>query len=181
MCAPFPACCVGADISDYFNYGFSEETWKLYCEKQRKMRGEVNHLNKIAVSTTTPSAPSSLRYSSSNSYSQYSHCSPARVAVSQCVVAIDNNDDVIHSIKVHVMNGGMSFCFFIVRCINLAVVKDKLSMLEIESDCFGMWVSIFGYKARIDWSVLRKHGKLLTAHRTGEKDPRYYCTEALLL
>jgi len=30
----------GADISDYFNYGFTEETWKQYCEKQRRMRLE---------------------------------------------------------------------------------------------------------------------------------------------
>ena len=30
----------GADISDYFNYGFNEETWKQYCDKQRRMRME---------------------------------------------------------------------------------------------------------------------------------------------
>ncbi|KAK3606713.1 hypothetical protein CHS0354_005851 [Potamilus streckersoni] len=28
----------GADITDYFNYGFNEETWKQYCEKQKRMR-----------------------------------------------------------------------------------------------------------------------------------------------
>ncbi|XP_072538769.1 pre-mRNA 3'-end-processing factor FIP1 isoform X2 [Salminus brasiliensis] len=28
----------GADLSDYFNYGFSEDTWKAYCDKQRRMR-----------------------------------------------------------------------------------------------------------------------------------------------
>lgn len=28
----------GADITDYFNYGFNEETWRAYCEKQKKMR-----------------------------------------------------------------------------------------------------------------------------------------------
>ncbi|XP_026881389.2 pre-mRNA 3'-end-processing factor FIP1-like [Electrophorus electricus] len=27
----------GADLSDYFNYGFNEETWKAYCEKQRRL------------------------------------------------------------------------------------------------------------------------------------------------
>lgn len=42
---------VGADITDYFNYGFTEETWKLYCDKQKKMRGEVSQLNKISVSS----------------------------------------------------------------------------------------------------------------------------------
>jgi len=30
----------GADISDYFNYSFNEETWKQYCDKQRRMRME---------------------------------------------------------------------------------------------------------------------------------------------
>ncbi|XP_007891897.1 pre-mRNA 3'-end-processing factor FIP1 [Callorhinchus milii] len=28
----------GADQSDYFNYGFNEETWKSYCEKQRRLQ-----------------------------------------------------------------------------------------------------------------------------------------------
>lgn len=35
----------GADISDYFNYGFDEDTWKLYCEKQKKMKAVVGELN----------------------------------------------------------------------------------------------------------------------------------------
>ncbi|CAL8255228.1 unnamed protein product [Merluccius merluccius] len=29
----------GADISDYFNYGFNEDTWKAYCGKRRRLRG----------------------------------------------------------------------------------------------------------------------------------------------
>ncbi|KAL1140117.1 hypothetical protein AAG570_000049, partial [Ranatra chinensis] len=28
----------GADITDYFNYGFNEETWRAYCERQKTMR-----------------------------------------------------------------------------------------------------------------------------------------------
>ncbi|XP_026201622.1 pre-mRNA 3'-end-processing factor FIP1 isoform X2 [Anabas testudineus] len=28
----------GADISDYFNYGFDEESWNTYCTKQTKLR-----------------------------------------------------------------------------------------------------------------------------------------------
>ncbi|XP_041429836.1 pre-mRNA 3'-end-processing factor FIP1 [Xenopus laevis] len=28
----------GADLSDYFNYGFNEATWKVYCEKQRRLQ-----------------------------------------------------------------------------------------------------------------------------------------------
>ena len=31
----------GADITDYFNYGFNENTWKMYCNKQRAMREEL--------------------------------------------------------------------------------------------------------------------------------------------
>lgn len=30
----------GSDITDYFNYGFNEETWRAYCERQRRMRTE---------------------------------------------------------------------------------------------------------------------------------------------
>nr|CAG4636452.1 EOG090X0BVA [Eubosmina coregoni] len=30
----------GADITDYFNYGFNELTWQAYCERQRRMRME---------------------------------------------------------------------------------------------------------------------------------------------
>jgi hypothetical protein len=39
----------GADISDYFNYGFSEETWRLYCRKQIQMRQEQTMQTKIKV------------------------------------------------------------------------------------------------------------------------------------
>ena len=31
---------LGADITDYFNYGFTEETWMVYCEKQKRLRAE---------------------------------------------------------------------------------------------------------------------------------------------
>lgn len=37
----------GADSSDYFNYGFNEESWKLYCERQMQMRLEASMLAKI--------------------------------------------------------------------------------------------------------------------------------------
>ena len=30
----------GADITDYFNYGFNEETWIGYCMKQKRLRQE---------------------------------------------------------------------------------------------------------------------------------------------
>ncbi|XP_050307408.1 pre-mRNA 3'-end-processing factor FIP1 [Anthonomus grandis grandis] len=28
----------GADITDYFNFGFNEDTWKAYCERQKRIR-----------------------------------------------------------------------------------------------------------------------------------------------
>lgn len=39
----------GADITDYFNYGFNEDTWKAYCEKQRKLRVDNNAVVKTQV------------------------------------------------------------------------------------------------------------------------------------
>jgi hypothetical protein len=29
---------LGADLTDFFNYGFNESTWRAYCLKQRQMR-----------------------------------------------------------------------------------------------------------------------------------------------
>ncbi|KAJ2900898.1 cleavage polyadenylation factor subunit fip1 [Coemansia aciculifera] len=37
----------GADVTDYFNFGFNEETWKLYCLKQRQIRAEFNARNML--------------------------------------------------------------------------------------------------------------------------------------
>lgn len=34
----------GADITDYFNYGFTEETWIGYCMKQKRLRSENSAL-----------------------------------------------------------------------------------------------------------------------------------------
>ncbi|XP_063726117.1 pre-mRNA 3'-end-processing factor FIP1-like isoform X2 [Symsagittifera roscoffensis] len=31
----------GADLSDYFNYGFNEDTWLQYCDRQRRMRADA--------------------------------------------------------------------------------------------------------------------------------------------
>ncbi|XP_028833738.1 pre-mRNA 3'-end-processing factor FIP1 isoform X3 [Denticeps clupeoides] len=41
----------GADLSDYFNYGFNEDTWKIYCEKQKKLRMGVD-VNSISSATS---------------------------------------------------------------------------------------------------------------------------------
>lgn len=32
----------GADVTDYFNYGFDEFTWTAYCQKQQNLREEFN-------------------------------------------------------------------------------------------------------------------------------------------
>ncbi|CAM9523268.1 unnamed protein product [Lampetra planeri] len=34
----------GADLSDYFNFGFNEDTWKAYCEKQKRLRQGLDPL-----------------------------------------------------------------------------------------------------------------------------------------
>ena len=39
----------GADITDYFNYGFTEDSWNQYCKKQRNMR-EMNTGKPVFVS-----------------------------------------------------------------------------------------------------------------------------------
>ncbi|KAJ3327615.1 cleavage polyadenylation factor subunit fip1 [Blyttiomyces sp. JEL0837] len=39
----------GADITDYFNFGFNEATWKAYCQKQKQMREEMLMQKKINV------------------------------------------------------------------------------------------------------------------------------------
>eukprot|EP01130_Rhizamoeba_saxonica_P014203 TRINITY_DN6179_c0_g1_i1.p1 TRINITY_DN6179_c0_g1~~TRINITY_DN6179_c0_g1_i1.p1 ORF type:complete len:312 (+),score=97.83 TRINITY_DN6179_c0_g1_i1:994-1929(+) len=39
----------GADISDWFNYGFNEVTWRDYCRKQIQMRMENQMQGKIKV------------------------------------------------------------------------------------------------------------------------------------
>ena len=38
----------GADITDYFNYGFDEFTWASYCLKQQQMPKEVKEINQQA-------------------------------------------------------------------------------------------------------------------------------------
>jgi pre-mRNA 3'-end-processing factor FIP1 len=30
----------GADLTDYFNFGFNENTWRAYCNKQKMFREE---------------------------------------------------------------------------------------------------------------------------------------------
>lgn len=46
----------GADLTDYFNYGFTESNWRAYCMKQRALRDEFASQKKISV-TEGPRAP----------------------------------------------------------------------------------------------------------------------------
>lgn len=47
----------GADITDYFNYGFNEVTWRMYCLRQRVLReeyGNAKNNNVPAVLANNP-------------------------------------------------------------------------------------------------------------------------------
>ncbi|KAG7808782.1 hypothetical protein KL921_003864 [Ogataea angusta] len=50
----------GADISDYFNYGFDELSWLAYCSKQDKLRAEFNPSKLINDLIASGSIPPSL-------------------------------------------------------------------------------------------------------------------------
>ncbi|KOO35393.1 fip1 motif family protein [Chrysochromulina tobinii] len=39
------------DPTDYFNYGFTEDTWRLYCKRQQEIRAEVRTLSQMQVPT----------------------------------------------------------------------------------------------------------------------------------
>jgi pre-mRNA 3'-end-processing factor FIP1 len=47
----------GADLTDYFNYGFNEYTWKNYCQKQLSLRAEFGLKKRINVSKFFFSSP----------------------------------------------------------------------------------------------------------------------------
>ncbi|XP_055352676.1 uncharacterized protein LOC129598677 [Paramacrobiotus metropolitanus] len=51
----------GVDISDYFNYGFNEDSWRLYCDKQRRMRSEAQTAE-AAVSISTVGKNDNSKY-----------------------------------------------------------------------------------------------------------------------
>ncbi|KAH3663864.1 hypothetical protein OGAPHI_005267 [Ogataea philodendri] len=50
----------GADISDYFNFGFDELSWLAYCSKQDKLRAEFNPSKLINDLIASGSIPPSL-------------------------------------------------------------------------------------------------------------------------
>ena len=41
-------------MSDWFNYGFNEEAWKAYCQKQKTLREEYQLQRKIKVPAPLP-------------------------------------------------------------------------------------------------------------------------------
>lgn len=51
----------GADITDYFNYGFNESTWKKYCASQREFVKGVNSVNGKQTTTERPKNKNSER------------------------------------------------------------------------------------------------------------------------
>lgn len=46
----------GAVLSDYFNYGFTEETWKIYCQHQAAMRQETTFLQRQVTGNASTTA-----------------------------------------------------------------------------------------------------------------------------
>jgi hypothetical protein len=63
----------GVDMTDYFNYGFNEDSWKQYCQKQVQVRLEQSMQTKIKVyesggkPDTLPSDKKTIPSSSSSS------------------------------------------------------------------------------------------------------------------
>ncbi|XP_053681139.1 pre-mRNA 3'-end-processing factor FIP1-like [Anopheles nili] len=46
----------GADITDYFNYGFNEETWRSYCERQKRIRQHESGVGMAGLTINNPQA-----------------------------------------------------------------------------------------------------------------------------
>lgn len=46
----------GADLTDYFNFGFNEVTWRAYCVKQKALREEFGLQKKIGVYDSSSSS-----------------------------------------------------------------------------------------------------------------------------
>jgi len=44
----------GADLNDYFNYGFDESTWRMYCDRQKKMKGVINEMMEVQEAHRIP-------------------------------------------------------------------------------------------------------------------------------
>lgn len=55
----------GADITDYFNYGFSEETWRSYCERQKRIR---THESGVGLAGLGPNPSQSASLSNNRTF-----------------------------------------------------------------------------------------------------------------
>jgi hypothetical protein len=62
----------GADLTDYFNYGFTEDTWRAYIAKQANVRSDVSQMNPLQGKTDNSSSSSS---SLSSQFQQVLLCS----------------------------------------------------------------------------------------------------------
>mmetsp|Transcript_13578 Transcript_13578/g.49379 ORF Transcript_13578/g.49379 Transcript_13578/m.49379 type:complete len:656 (+) Transcript_13578:169-2136(+) len=50
----------GADISDYFNYNFTEDTWKQYCEQHKQMRIKQSMQSRIRTYESSRDRPTQV-------------------------------------------------------------------------------------------------------------------------
>ncbi|KAJ9087873.1 cleavage polyadenylation factor subunit fip1, variant 3 [Entomophthora muscae] len=55
----------GADLTDYFNYGFDERSWMLYCQRQQQLRDNGNHGSNSGQRSYGANHQSPRRYESS--------------------------------------------------------------------------------------------------------------------
>jgi len=103
---------LGADITDYFNYGFCEETWKLYCERQRQMKSEVGHLNKTVSKSTSSLARHHSIAISTHTNRKLVH---ANYAINCCYCTNNSYSIII-------------VCFVIsIMCINIDIINNDFS------------------------------------------------------
>ncbi|XP_067014398.1 pre-mRNA 3'-end-processing factor FIP1 isoform X4 [Anabrus simplex] len=62
----------GADITDYFNYGFNEETWRAYCERQKRIRVHESGVGLAQIGGTGPAGRGTIPVAITNDNSKYS-------------------------------------------------------------------------------------------------------------
>lgn len=82
-------------ILDYFNYGFNENTWLAYCERQRKMRCNESlvgmatlamHNQQVSTSTANNNMIPTLDIKTSSKF-QAPNVPPKENTIEVCIVA----------------------------------------------------------------------------------------------
>jgi pre-mRNA 3'-end-processing factor FIP1 len=48
------------NCSDYFNYGFNEDTWRAYCEKQKRLRVTESGVGLVGIGAGAPNNTGSV-------------------------------------------------------------------------------------------------------------------------